>query len=93
MNSAMTSRRERVLGLCQTALKRIDEALVGNAPTTLSHADLTHIKQEVTHMASTLDPRVYKPSYGRFITDAYEGGDELTDFLLDVSYQYSQRLK
>jgi hypothetical protein len=44
-------------------------------------------------MIATLDPRVYKPTYPRFVADSYQGGDELTESLLDLGYQYSQRLR
>lgn len=93
MSAAPRSGKERILDLCQTALGRIDEALTGTASTTLSQAELRNIQEEIIQMASTLDLQTYQPSYARFITDSYQGGDDLSNFLLDVSYQYNQRLR
>jgi hypothetical protein len=44
-------------------------------------------------MRNALSPKPYKPSFGRSVLDSYQGGDALTDLLLDLSYQYNQRLK
>jgi hypothetical protein len=88
-----SSRRKQVADLCAEGMKKIDEALTGTRATTLGATALVSIRDELAQMHATLDPGSYGPSYGRFVTDAYTGGDPLTDFLLEVSYQYQQRLK
>jgi hypothetical protein len=87
------ARRQQIADLCAEGMKKIDEALAGTRATTLSGTELLNIRDELAQMQATLDPGVYSPSYSRFITDSYTGGDPLTDFLLEISYQYQQRLK
>jgi hypothetical protein len=87
------TRELHIKELCDSAMQRIDSALAGESTTTLSPGDLRSIRSEVQDMRSAMSPKLYKPSFARFILDSYQGGDALTEFLLDLSYQYNQRLK
>lgn len=87
------TREVAVREMCDAAVARIDSALAGSASTILEHPILDSIRAELLQMSDAVNPRAYKPSYPRFVTDSYEGGDPLADFLLDVAYQYNQRLK
>ena len=93
MSGPSPDRRKAVAALCQTAINNVDEARAGKVATSLTSAELTNIRNELLQMLQILDPRTYRPSYARFLGDSYQGDDSLTDALLDLSYQYSQRLK
>jgi hypothetical protein len=87
------ARERQIEDLCDDAMQKIDSALTGQSTTTLSPDELRSIRSEVQDMRTALNPKVYKPSFARFVLDSYQGGDALTEFLLDLSYQYNQRLK
>jgi hypothetical protein len=93
MSGPSPDRKGAVRALCKAALGSVNDALAGKVATSLSSGELTNIRSELHQMMTTLDPRIYHPSYARFLGDSYQGGDKLTDSLLELSYQYSQRLK
>ena len=93
MSGPSPDRRKAIAALCQKAIDSVDEARAGRVATSLTPAELTNIRNELLQMLTILDPRIYRPSYARFLGDSYQGGDSLTENLLDLSYQYNQRLK
>lgn len=57
-----------------------------NAP--LSRQVLLQIKKELEEMIRVMDPKIYKPSYPRFILD-WPDEKGLIEELIDVAYQYN----
>jgi len=60
----------------------------------LSMSILINVKKELENMMEAMDPKIYVPSYPRFILDwPEEDKTGIVDCLIDASYRYKRMKK
>lgn len=87
----MTPKQLVVKNLCETAITRIDAAILNvDRGTGLPLPVLQKVRREVVSMRDVLDPKVFAPGYGRALLDWEDERNGLVDFLIEVKYHYDR---